>query len=63
MPDTPTVMLARIRELLGTGKYEWARETLTGIYANIESTNRVSLRQQEAVEHIIVGRLRHDVRE
>ena len=54
-------MIARIEELLATRKYEWARETLAGIYATIETTGRVTLRQQEAVEHIMIGRLKHDV--
>lgn len=58
--DTADVMIARIDELLATKRYDWARETLTGIRANIEQVGRVSIRQQEAVEHIMIGRLRHD---
>lgn len=62
MPDAADIMLARIDELLKTGSYEWARTTLIGIYATIERAGAVTLRQQEAVEHIMLGRLKHDVR-
>lgn len=58
--DTAEVMIGRIDELLATKRYEWARETLTGIRANVEQTRMVTLRQQEAVEHIMIGRLKHD---
>jgi len=58
---TPATTLARIAELLATGQYEWARRTLEGIYATVEATSMVTLKQYEAVEHIIVGRLKHDV--
>lgn len=47
MPDDPDVMLARIEELLGTGKHDWARRTLEGIYSTIAETGRVTLHQQE----------------
>lgn len=60
MPDSADIMLARIDGLLGTGEYEFARATLEGIVATIEITGVVTLRQQEAVEHIMIGRLRHD---
>jgi hypothetical protein len=53
-------LLALIDDHLATGQYEWARETLEGIHTTVEETNRVTRRQQEAVEHIIVGRLKHD---
>ena len=53
--------MGRITELLATKKYEWARGILEGIRDTIERTGTVSLRQQEAVEHIMVGRLKHDV--
>ncbi len=43
-----------------TEDYEWARDTLEGIRETVEQTNRVTLRQREAVEHIILGRLKHD---
>lgn len=62
MPDTPRVMIARIDGLLALKEYQWAKDTLEGIRANIEYNDRVTLRQQEAVEHIIIGRLRHDCR-
>ena len=54
-------MIERIRELLSTSKYEWARGTLEGIARKIRVSNCVTLRQQEAVEHIMIGRLKHDV--
>ncbi len=60
MPMTPTQLLDLIEDHLRTGNYNWARDTLEGIAATVEETNRVTLRQQEAVEHIIVGRLKHD---
>ena len=50
----------RIDELLDTGAYDWARETLEGIRDTIERTGRCSIRQEEAVTHIIIGRLKHD---
>src|SRR5438128_739999 len=40
--------------------YEWCRETLVGIAETIRRTNTVTLRQREAIEHIMVGRLKHD---
>lgn len=61
MKDSPEVVVDRINTLLATKHYEWARKTLEGIRDTIEETGRVTLRQQEAVEHIIVGRLKHDV--
>lgn len=61
MRDTPEQVIARINELLETKSYEWARKTLTGIRDTIERNGTVSLRQQEAIEHIMVGRLKHDV--
>jgi hypothetical protein len=59
--DTPENVIGRITELLATRHYEWARSTLEGIRDTIEQTQRVTLRQQEAVEHIMIGRLKHDV--
>jgi hypothetical protein len=50
-----------INRLLGTRDYEWARDTLTGIASTIHATGRLTMRQKEAVEHIMVGRLKHDV--
>ncbi len=61
MPDDPETMLDRIEELLSTGKYEWARETLEGIWQSIHDRGSVTLPQQEAVTHIMIGRLKHDV--
>jgi hypothetical protein len=62
MTDKPDVMIARITELLATKRYDWARSTLEGIRATIQQNGRVTLRQQEAVEHVMIGRLKHDVR-
>ena len=61
MDLTPTTTVARIEELLATKRYEWARPTLEGIQATVLATNRVTLKQYEAIEHIMVGRLKHDV--
>lgn len=61
MTDAPT-MLARIDELLATRQYEWARPTLEGIRETVARTGQVTLRQEEAVTHVMVGRLRHDAR-
>jgi hypothetical protein len=60
MPMSPDDLLALIDQHLATGDYDWARDTLEGIRSTVEDTNRVTLRQQEAVEHIIHGRLKHD---
>lgn len=60
MTDDSETMLTRIEELVATGKYEWCRRTLRGIHRTIEESGVVTLRQQEAVEHIMLGRLRHD---
>jgi hypothetical protein len=62
MPDKVTDLLTLIEDHLRTGNYEWARDTLEGIAATVEETNRVTPRQQQAVEHVILGRLKHDVR-
>lgn len=58
---SPDALLALIADHLATGKYDWARDTLEGIAATVEETNRVTLRQEEAVTHILTGRLKHDV--
>jgi hypothetical protein len=60
MTDPPETVIALIDDLLRTRCYEWARPTLVGIRTTIVQTGRVTLRQQEAVEHIITGRLKHD---
>ena len=60
--DAVTRFLDLIEDHLRTGDYEWARDTLEGIKETVERTNRVTLRQQESVEHIILGRLKHDSR-
>ena len=63
MRDSAETVIARIDELLATKSYEWARKALVGIRTTISDSGTVTLRQQEAVEHIIVGRLKHDVRD
>jgi hypothetical protein len=50
-----------IDRLLATKDYEWARDTLTGIAETVQRTGRLTLRQKEAVDHVMVGRLKHDV--
>ena len=50
-----------INNLLGTGSYEWCRPTLEGISETIARTGTVTLRQREAIDHIIAGRLKHDL--
>jgi hypothetical protein len=42
--------------------YRWAAETLYDIGWTIERTGRVTVKQREAIEHIILGRIRHDGR-
>jgi hypothetical protein len=49
-----------INRLLATGNYDWARDTLEGIAGNIERNGQVTPRQKAAVDHIMVGRLKHD---
>ena len=49
-----------INDLLRTKQYEWCRDTLTGIQDTIFRTGTVTLRQREAIDHIIAGRLKHD---
>ncbi|MDO8795389.1 MAG: hypothetical protein Q7J25_12290 [Vicinamibacterales bacterium] len=61
MPDDAATMLDQIERLLATRRYEWARPTLEGLHRTITASGLVTLRQQEAVEHIILGRLKHDV--
>ena len=50
-----------ISRLLGTGMYEWARETLEGIHATVTRTGNLTPRQKQAIDHIMVGRLKHDI--
>lgn len=50
-----------INRLLGSRKYEWCRPTLEGILNTITSTQVVTAKQKSALDHIMVGRLKHDV--
>jgi hypothetical protein len=54
--------IALARRLAGLKEYAWARATLEGIAETMERTDHCTLKQQEAIEHIMVGRLKHDVR-
>lgn len=49
-----------IGRLLAGRQYEWARETLEGIAGTITATGRVTPGQKESLDHIVVGKLRHD---
>jgi hypothetical protein len=60
--DKAAELLDLIEDHLRTGKYEWARDTLEGIAATVTDTGVATVRQQEAVEHIIIGRVKHDAR-
>jgi hypothetical protein len=60
--DGPAYYQDLIADLLATKKYEWARDTLTGIARTIQDTRRVTAKQKQAIDHIMVGRLKHDVR-
>lgn len=52
--DLPSFVdfLERIEELLDTGDYDWARETLEGIYKTVEDSERVTPGQITAVDNI-----------
>jgi hypothetical protein len=60
-PDDPGYYIDLIQRLIATRQYEWARDTLTGISATIDRTGIVTLKQREALDHIITGRLKHDL--
>jgi hypothetical protein len=50
-----------IERLLATKHYEWARPTLEGISETVTRTGVVTLRQREAIDHVMTGRLKHDL--
>jgi hypothetical protein len=60
MTTEATYYIDLIGRLLSTRDYEWARDTLTGIAATLERTGQVTSKQKQAVDHIMVGRLKHD---
>ncbi len=60
MPDDPDYYRDLIDRLLATKDYDWCRETLEGIAETIERSERVTPRQKAAIDHIMVGRLKHD---
>lgn len=41
-----------IEDLLATGQYTWAEPALRGIQATVEDTQRVTMKQVRAVDHI-----------
>jgi hypothetical protein len=49
-----------IDRLLKSGNYDWARETLEGISRNVCFNNRITRAQKSAIDHVMVGRLKHD---
>jgi hypothetical protein len=49
-----------INRLLATKDYDWASDTLSGIATTIHATGRLTLRQKQAVDRIMAGRLKHD---
>lgn len=59
--DDAGYYVSLINDLLRTKKYNWCRNTLEGIAETITRTGNVTLRQKEAVDHIMTGRLKHDV--
>ena len=44
--------VGRIDDLLGSGEYDWASDTLTGISETVQATHRVSEGQRRAVANI-----------
>jgi hypothetical protein len=44
--------LEKIEDLLASTRYEWASDTLSGIYATVEDTQRVTDAQRRAVLNI-----------
>ena len=61
MPDDAVTFLRTVNDLLKGHTYDWARPTLEGIRLTVTLSGTVTPRQQQAVEHIITGRLTHDV--
>jgi hypothetical protein len=47
--------LEEIEDMLGSGSYAWARDTLEGIQETVERTTRVSEAQRKAVDNIAAG--------
>jgi len=45
-------VLARIDSLLDTGRFDFAEDTLQGIYAWVEENEHVTDKQRDAVENI-----------
>jgi hypothetical protein len=62
MPNDATYYETLARQLADRAEYAWARSTLQGIAATIQRTGNLTLKQKEAIEHIMLGRLKHDVR-
>ena len=45
-------LIERIDEMVGSGDYDWAEDTLTGIRDTVEEREHCSERQTEAVDNI-----------
>ena len=61
--DSPWYQFCQqIDELLSSGDYDWASDTLEGIRATVEEYHRVTPGQLQAVEHIEAARHRQDGR-
>jgi hypothetical protein len=54
------VFAERIDDLLASGDYDWAEDTLGGILETVKHTHHVSKRQAEAVDNIEAGRRERD---
>ena len=42
-------------------EYRWCADKMDDIADTIERTGRLSPRQKQAIEHFILGRLKHDI--
>lgn len=60
MDDEAKYYINLCGRLLATRDYEWARETLIGIATTIERSGQVTMKQKQAIDHVMVGRLKHD---
>ena len=59
--DTPWYRFSKnIEDLLATGAYTWAEDTLRDIQATVEETQHVTDRQRQAVDNIEAARREPD---
>jgi hypothetical protein len=49
-----------IDQLLASKSYEWARPTLEGIRQTMAASGIATAKQRQAIDHVIIGRLKHD---